>query len=56
MYIDNETLKETVQNQRLVIAKMEKDLQTKVMTIDYLTIQLTKQNQPTITVSNLLDL
>jgi hypothetical protein len=56
MYIDNETLKETVQNQRLAIAKMEKDLQTKVMTIDYLTIQLTKQNQPTITVSNLLDL
>lgn len=39
-YTENEKLKETLQNQRLIIAKMEKELQTKSMTIDYLTQQL----------------
>ena len=55
LYIENEQLKETVQNQRLIIAKMEKDLQNKSMTVDYLTQQLTKQTV-VCTVGNLLDL
>jgi hypothetical protein len=47
----NETLKSTVQNQRLVIAKLDKDLQNKIMTIDYLTQQLSINNK---VVNNLL--
>jgi predicted RNase H-like nuclease (RuvC/YqgF family) len=43
-YVENETLKNTIQNQRLVIAKMDKELQNKSMTIDYLTQQLTMKN------------
>jgi hypothetical protein len=55
-YIENEQLKETIQNQRLILAKMEKELQKKMMTIDYLTQQLTQHNgkQPTL-VNDLLD-
>jgi inner membrane protein involved in colicin E2 resistance len=58
-YIENEQLKETIQNQRLIIAKMEKDLNTRTKTIDYLTQQLTKTNNPTNnntpTVTDLID-
>ena len=39
-YIENEELKTIINNQKLIIAKLEKDLQTKIMTIDYLTQQL----------------
>jgi len=53
-YIENEGLKTTVQNQRLIIAKMEKDLQNKSMTIDYLTGQILQQNKPTV-VNDLLN-
>lgn len=42
-YSENITLKSTIQNQRLIIAKLEKDLQNKLMTIDYLTQQLVKR-------------
>lgn len=45
-------MKEVVQNQRLIIAKMEKDLNNKNMTIDYLTMQL---NKACPIVNNLLD-
>lgn len=51
-YIENEKNKEVIQNQRLIIAKLEKDIQTKIMTIDYLTQQL-KPNCKI--VDNLLD-
>jgi ABC-type multidrug transport system ATPase subunit len=51
-YVENEKMKEVVQNQRLIIAKMEKDLQNKMMTIDYLTMQL---NKTCPVVSSLLD-
>ena len=44
-YIDNEKLKETIMNQRLIIAKFEKDLQNKLMTIDYLTSELYKKEK-----------
>jgi hypothetical protein len=51
-YIENESLKTTIQNQRIIIAKMEKDLQNKIMTIDYLTQQLAKPQKQ---VNNLLE-
>ena len=41
-YVENERLKETIQTQRLIIAKMEKDLANKLLTVDYLTQQLHK--------------
>ena len=44
-YIENEKLKETLQNQKLIIAKLEKDVHTKIMTIDYLTQQLNQFSQ-----------
>ena len=39
-YVENENLKNTLQQQRLIIAKMDKELQNKVVTIDYLIKQL----------------
>ena len=39
-YIENERMKVTIKNQQLIIAKFEKDLNNKSMTIDYLTQQL----------------
>ena len=58
-YVENQDLKQTIQNQRLMIAKLEKDIQTKIMTIDYLTQQINKKstngNMNYQTVSNLLD-
>ena len=53
-YIENENLKETIQTQRFVIAKLEKDLNTKLLTIDYLTKQLHNISNPTV-VKDLLD-
>jgi hypothetical protein len=53
-YVENEQLKTTIQNQRLIIAKLEKDLQNKMMTIDYLTQQLTN-NKTCKVVTNLID-
>jgi inner membrane protein involved in colicin E2 resistance len=53
-YIENENLKETIQTQRVVIAKLEKDLNTKLLTIDYLTKQLHNISNPTV-VKDLLD-
>ena len=54
-YIENETLKITVENQRLIIAKLEKDLQNKLVIIEYLNQQITNKNNSTNTVTNLLD-
>jgi len=60
-YVENEQLKQTIQNQRLIIAKLEKDINTKIMTIDYLTQQLNKNTNKKNemvnynTVNNLLD-
>lgn len=39
-YVENENLKNTLQNQRMIIAKMDKEIQNKNLTIDYLTKQL----------------
>lgn len=54
-YIENEDLKTTVRQQQMVIAKLEKDLQNKIMTIDFLTHQLVAKNTPQKVVTNLLD-
>jgi hypothetical protein len=55
-YIENEELKITINNQKLIIAKLEKDIQTKIMTIDYLTQQLATNNRiSNKSVKNLLD-
>jgi hypothetical protein len=53
-YVENEGLKVVVQNQRMMIAKLEKDLQNRNMTVDLLTQQVYKTNYKT--VNNLLDL
>jgi len=44
-FVENQQLRETIQNQRLIIARFEKEIQHKIMTIDYLTLQLHKDNQ-----------
>ena len=54
-YIENEELKTTVQQQRMVIAKLEKELQNKMMTIDFLTQQLASKIGNQKVVNNLLD-
>jgi len=54
-YIENEDLQSTVQQQRLVIAKLEKDLQNKIMTIVFLTQQLASKSMSQKEVNNLLD-
>lgn len=41
-YTENIQLKDTVYNQQLIIARMEKDLKNKILTIDYLTQMLSK--------------
>jgi len=43
-YIENEELKTTIRQQQMVIAKLEKDLQNKIMAIDFLTHQLVAKN------------
>jgi hypothetical protein len=44
-YVENEKLMETIKNQRIIIAKLEKDVSNKILTIDYLTQQL-NNNKP----------
>jgi len=53
-YVENESLKKTVENQRIIIAKLEKDLQNKLVIIDFLNQQqLINKNSASVT--NLLD-
>jgi hypothetical protein len=40
--VEFEKSKEVISNQRLIIAKLEKDINNKILTIDYLTQQLYK--------------
>jgi inner membrane protein involved in colicin E2 resistance len=58
-YIENEKLKNALQNQRMIIANLEKELQKRSMTIDYLTQHLTTANTYKVNhqqnVNNLLD-
>jgi len=55
-YVELEKSKEVISNQRLIIAKLEKDINNKIMTIDYLTQQLHKTlTSSTNSSSDLLD-
>ena len=55
-FVENEKLKNTIQNQKLIIAKLERELNNKIMTIDYLTQQLGNMNiNNSEVVNNLLD-
>jgi hypothetical protein len=51
-FIENDVLKKTVQNQKLIIAKLEKDINTKILTIDYLTQQINQLNQESSTLNH----
>jgi len=53
-FSENEKLKETVHNQRIIIGTLEKEISTKILTVDFLTQQL-HQNSLCKTVNNLLD-
>jgi len=44
-YVENERQKEIIHSQRITIAKFEKEIQSKTMTIDYLTKQLHRMEQ-----------
>lgn len=44
-YIENQKLKDLVQSQKIMIGKMEVAISNKIMTIDYLTQQLTKMSK-----------
>ena len=46
-YVELEKSKDVISNQRLIIAKLEKDIHNKIMTIDYLTQQLHKTQTST---------
>ncbi len=53
---ENIKLNETINNQKLIIAKMEKDIQTKMQTIAFLSQKLAeKEANLTNSVNNLLD-
>lgn len=55
-YVETIKMQETLQSQRHIIARLEKEVKQKSMTIDYLTEQLCKKNTPFCkTVDNLLD-
>jgi hypothetical protein len=58
-YVEFEKSKEVISNQRLIIAKLEKDVNNKILTIDYLTQQLYKASlidkKSEINTNNLLD-
>ena len=52
-FVENMELRNTVANQKLIIARMEKEMNTKMMTIDYLSQQLLKK--PDKIVNNLIE-
>lgn len=55
-YVETIKMQETLHSQRLIIARLEKEVKQKSMTIDYLTEQLCKKNTPFCkTVDNLLE-
>jgi hypothetical protein len=51
-FTENVVLKETISNQKIIIAKMEKEIYLKLKTIDYLTQQLT--NKDSVQVNDLI--
>jgi len=55
-YVENIGLKETVNNQKLIIARLEKEINIKSKTIDYLTQQLVTHDNNNINKISLGDL
>lgn len=53
-YVENEQLKNIVQNQKMVIAQLDKEVQNRNMTIDYLTQQLVNNSKQHIIIPDLL--
>jgi hypothetical protein len=53
-FLENVQLKETINNQKLVISKLEREINIKLKTIDYLTQQMTIKDTNYNTI-NLLD-
>lgn len=53
-YTENVKLKETISNQKIIIARLEKEVNIKLKTIDYLTQQLVSKEDYN-TVTNLLE-
>ena len=49
-YIELEKTKEIIQNQRVIIARLENEVSNKSLTIDYLTQQLLHKNQSNISI------
>ena len=54
-FLENISLKDTINNQKQIIGKLEKEVQIKLKTIDYLTQQMTMKDANYNTVNNLLD-
>jgi hypothetical protein len=54
-YTENVQLKETINSQKIIIARLEKDISVKIKTIDYLTQQLVCKDTANNEVANLLD-
>ena len=54
-FTENIKLRETISNQKIIIAKLEKDVNTKILTIDFLTQQIANSITKCDTVSNLLE-
>lgn len=54
-YVELEKTKETIQNQRIIIARLENETANKSMTIDYLTRQLMEKKVEKNIVNDLLD-
>jgi hypothetical protein len=54
-FLVNISLKDTINNQKQIIGKLEKEVQIKLKTIDYLTQQMTMKDANYNTVNNLLD-
>jgi hypothetical protein len=54
-FLENISLKDTISNQKQIIGKLEKEIQIKLKTIDYLTQQMTMKDVNYNTVNNLLE-
>lgn len=54
-YVENIKLNDIINNQKIIIAKLEKSNNNKIMTIDYLTEQLNNKNANCKITHNLLD-
>ena len=53
-FIECENLKNTVKEQRVIISRLDTELQNKMLTIDYLTKQLTQKPTKNETITDLL--